>query len=107
MAPLYYRDALGAFLVYDVSDKQSFNNLDYWIKELDDYIKDDKMKIAIAGNKCDLPKNEKKISTQKLKNYAEQFTNCYGETSAKTGDGVYDLFYKLCEEIERTILKNK
>ncbi len=63
MAPLYYRDALGALLVYDISDKQSFNALDYWTKELDNHIKEEKMKIAIAGNKCDLTPSEKKISS--------------------------------------------
>jgi len=55
MAPLYYRDAVGAFLVYDCSDKRTFKSLDYWIKELSEYVDKDKMCIAIAGNKCDLP----------------------------------------------------
>jgi len=57
MAPLYYRDAFGALLVYDVSDKHSFESLNYWIKELDEYLKDEKMCIAIAGNKSDLPED--------------------------------------------------
>jgi len=52
------------------------------------FIREDKMKIAIAGNKCDLSASEKKVSLLKLKQFAEPVTNCYGECSAKTGENV-------------------
>ena len=96
MAPLYYRDAVGALLVYDVTDKQSFNSLDYWIKELDDFIKDEKMKVAIMGNKSDMPPDQKKVPEQTLKQFAENIISspidCYGECSAKNGEGVSRIF---------------
>ena len=50
------------------------------------------MKVAIAGNKCDIPEQDRKVSFQKLKEYAEEYTNCYAEVSAKNGEGVKDLF---------------
>jgi len=61
MAPLYYRGAVGALLVYDVTNKLSFKSLEYWIKELGDFVKDEKMVIAIAGNKCDITETQKMV----------------------------------------------
>ena len=55
MANLYYREAKAAILVYDVSDLSTFNGVDYWIKELEEAVEKDKMILALAGNKCDLP----------------------------------------------------
>lgn len=43
--PLYYRDAQVALLVYDVTDMSSFNDLNYWIDELDSKVKTDGMII--------------------------------------------------------------
>ena len=70
MAKLYYREAKAAILVYDISDLSTFNNVDHWIKELEELIEKDKMIIALAGNKCDLPPNERQISLEKARNYA-------------------------------------
>ena len=71
MAPLYYRDALGALLVYEVSDKLSFKSLDYWTKELDEYIQDERMIIAIAGNKCDIDADQKKVKLKEAKDFSD------------------------------------
>jgi len=55
MAPLYYRDAQAALLVYDISDTRTFSSLDYWVRELDEKVRDENMVLFMAGNKADLP----------------------------------------------------
>lgn len=54
MAPLYYRDANAAVLVYDVQDPKSLDSLNYWLKELNDKVKSEGMVLCCAGNKCDV-----------------------------------------------------
>ena len=56
LGPIYYRDADGALLVYDVTDIDSFNKVRKWVKELKKILGKD-IVISIAGNKCDLDKN--------------------------------------------------
>ncbi len=53
MAPLYYRDANAAVLVYDVQEAKSFESLNFWLKELDEKVKQEGLVLACAGNKCD------------------------------------------------------
>ena len=97
MTPLYYRDANAAILVYDVTDVNSFRSLDYWIRELDEKVKQDKMVVALAGNKCDI--TEKAVTTQQAKTFAETHNLLSFEVSAKTGEGLNELFKQLGEDI--------
>ncbi|XP_026806513.1 ras-related protein RIC1-like isoform X2 [Rhopalosiphum maidis] len=62
---LYYREVMGLFIVYDVTDLNSLHNLDTWIKNIDDFAPSNVVKILI-GNKCDLESN-RKISTEEGK----------------------------------------
>ena len=62
MAPLYYRDANAAVLVYDVQDSKSLESLNYWLKELDEKVKSDGMVLCCAGNKCDIDGPLRKVS---------------------------------------------
>ena len=49
-------------LVYDVTDMNSFNDLNYWIEELESKVKTDGMILAIVGNKNDVPIEEKRVT---------------------------------------------
>ena len=55
LGPIYYRDANGAVLVYDITDADSFTKVKTWIKELRKMLGTD-ISLAIAGNKIDLEK---------------------------------------------------
>ena len=55
LGPIYYRDANGAVLVYDITDADSFAKVKTWIKELRKMLGND-ISLAIAGNKIDLEK---------------------------------------------------
>jgi len=52
LAPMYYRDALGAIIVYDITFKESFDKVNKWISELRQFA-DSKIVVCIAGNKSD------------------------------------------------------
>lgn len=58
LAPIYYRDAAGALLVYDITDGESFNRVKSWIRELRTTVGNDII-IVIAGNKIDLERERK------------------------------------------------
>lgn len=105
MAPLYYRDANAAVLVYDVSNKQSFDSIKYWLNELDSKVKQDGLVLALAGNKCDLPETKRQVVTMNAKSFAESNKMIFAETSAKTGEGVNSLFQMLSEEIAKKLSK--
>eukprot|EP01017_Pseudomicrothorax_dubius_P020588 TRINITY_DN2240_c0_g1_i2.p1 TRINITY_DN2240_c0_g1~~TRINITY_DN2240_c0_g1_i2.p1 ORF type:complete len:195 (+),score=33.74 TRINITY_DN2240_c0_g1_i2:113-697(+) len=99
MAPLYYRDASVAILVYDVLDAKSFKSLEYWIKELDNKVKQDKLILALAGNKCDVP--EKAVTTEQGKRFAETHNMIFAELSAKTGENIPEFFQQIAEALKK------
>jgi small GTP-binding protein domain len=97
MAPLYYRDSQAALLVYDVTDPRSLQSLDYWIGELDEKVRDDNMIVIIAGNKCDLP--NRKVSSEEARKFAASHSVESFEVSAKTGDGLIELFRYISDQL--------
>ena len=100
MASLYYKDAVAAILVYDISNKESYDSLNFWIKELNQNVENDNFIISVAGNKSDLPLEEKKILYNQAKSYMkDNGISIFYETSAKSGNGVKDLFTNLAQEV--------
>lgn len=65
LGPIYYRDADGALLVYDITDAESFNKVKKWVKELRKIVGND-IAISIAGNKIDLEKNRAVLESEAL-----------------------------------------
>ena len=90
MTNLYYRDAQVAILTYDVTNDQSIESLNFWIKELSDKVNNDNMLLFLAGNKCDM--ENKVVPYSRAKEFAQENNMFFFETSAKTGAGVKDLF---------------
>jgi small GTP-binding protein len=88
LAPMYYRGADVAVLVYAVNDRDSFEGLSNW---LDDLGRDSKPMPAliIAGNKIDL---ERMIGVETGESFAEQEHAAYVECCGKNGDGISNLF---------------
>jgi small GTP-binding protein len=54
LAPLFFRKAVGAFLVYDCTKESSFKNVESWYQEVANNV-DSKVIVMLIGNKCDLP----------------------------------------------------
>ena len=91
---MYYRDAKGALLVYDVNNPVSFDNLGKWIEELDENL--GRVPTLLIGNKTDL---ERLVPLEKALEFAKNHGFLYAECSAKTGDKVENVFRKLAVEI--------
>ena len=106
MTNLYYRDAQVAILTYDITNDQSLESLNYWLKELNDKVETDNMVLCLAGNKNDVDASERKVPTSKGKAFAEEHNMIFYETSAKTGAGVKELFQAIAVK-EYDLLKDK
>ena len=99
MTNLYYRDAQVAILTYDITNESSFSSIEFWIQELKYKVENENMILCLVGNKCDVNSNERKITTQKGKNFSQDNNMIFFETSAKTGEGVKDLFVTIANKV--------
>ncbi|OIT06700.1 ras-related protein RABA2a [Nicotiana tabacum] len=99
----YYRGALGALLVYDVTKPMSFENVSRWLKELRDHA-DSNIVIMLIGNKTDL-KHLRAVPTEDAQGYAEREGLSFIETSALEATNVEKAFQMNLSEIYRIISK--
>ncbi|GER25332.1 RAB GTPase 11C [Striga asiatica] len=99
----YYRGALGALLVYDVTKKTTFENVNRWLRELRDHA-DSNIVIMLIGNKTDL-KHLRAVDTEDAQGFAEKEGLSFLETSALEATNVEQAFQTLLSEIYRVISK--
>ena len=97
LAPMYYRDAKAAIVVFDVTDANSFSKAKQWINELKT-ARGDNIIIVLVGNKADL-QFIRVVQTAEAKQYANSCHFSYFETSAKTGVNVEQLFLTVAEQL--------
>jgi len=97
----YYRGAVGALLVYDISKKITFENIERWLRELRDNA-DPNIVIMLVGNKCDL-KHLRTVSTDEGSSFAEKNNLSFIETSALDATNVEDAFSQILTEIYRLV----
>ncbi|KAL3657875.1 hypothetical protein V7S43_017253 [Phytophthora oleae] len=106
LGPIYYRDADGALLVYDITDAESFRKVRTWVRELRRIVGED-ISICIAGNKSDLHRN-RKVPEDEAKRYAESVGAAHFDTSAKLNRGLEEVFVELTRRmLSRTGGKKK
>eukprot|EP00450_Noctiluca_scintillans_P032170 CAMPEP_0194552172 /NCGR_PEP_ID=MMETSP0253-20130528/96588_1 /TAXON_ID=2966 /ORGANISM="Noctiluca scintillans" /LENGTH=235 /DNA_ID=CAMNT_0039399637 /DNA_START=62 /DNA_END=770 /DNA_ORIENTATION=- len=127
----YYRGAHGIIIVYDVTDKESFNNVKNWVGEIDKYAADGVNKLLV-GNKCDLASkkvvstdeakeladslsqqasrweqvdlaSKKVVSTDEAKELADSLNLRLLETSAKNAHNVEEAFNTMAGEIKKRV----
>ena len=89
----YYRGAVGALLVYDISKHETFENTQNWLKELRQHA-DANIVIMLIGNKCDL-EPERQVSKEEGLAYANKNRLAFEETSAKTSHQVDTSFKRI------------
>ena len=82
----YYRGAVGALLVYDISKHQTYENVTRWLKELRDHA-DTNIVIMLVGNKSDL-RHLRAVPTEEAKEFASQNGLSFIETSALDASNV-------------------
>lgn len=96
LAPMYYRGAAAAVIVYDVTSKESFDGAKSWVNEL----QPTGSLIALAGNKADLEVN-RVVDAETAQAYANEMGILFMETSAKTGQNVTEIFQEVAKKLPK------
>ena len=104
MTHMYYKEAVGAIFVFDLTNHKSFDVMKYWMEDLEAHEDSKRIVLALSGNKCDIPTESKQL-IQKAKEYANTNNMFFKITSAATGEGVQELFKELIEAIANKKLK--
>ena len=90
LIPSYIRGASIIFLVYDLNHHESFDSIINWLGFVNQYTNKDQVKLILIGNKKDL---ERKVTYNEGETLAKKEGMLFFETSAKTGEGVVNMFY--------------
>ncbi|CAG8589316.1 13474_t:CDS:2 [Ambispora gerdemannii] len=101
MAPMYYRGANAAILVYDITSEQSFLDMNSWIEELRKNMTEDLI-IHVVGNKVDLAPSQRVIPLKRTQDYVARVLgdNCgVHEVSAKDDKGIEELFLQITRHL--------
>ena len=93
----FYRGGHGILMVYDMTSRESFDNLKYWMKEIIQYSTNDPV-IILISNKSDL-KEKRTVSSLEGLSYAREQGAMYIEVSAKSNQGVKQAFDELLQKI--------
>merc|ERR1712205_151442 len=99
LAPMYYRGAAAAIVVYDITNKDTFNRAKQWVKELQRQ-GNANIVIALAGNKVDLAQ-KRKVEPEEAEEYAKENGIFFLETSAKTNTNVSEIFVEIARKLPR------
>lgn len=99
----YYRGAVGALLVYDVTRHATFENVDRWLKELKNHT-DSNIVVMLVGNKSDL-RHLVAVPTEDGKSYAERESLYFIETSALEAVNVEKAFAEVLTQIYHIVSK--
>lgn len=89
LRPMYYRGSSGGVLVFDVTRRRTFIVLDEWLDELIKAV-GKKIPLVLVANKTDLP--DRVVEPQEGREFADKHDMPYLESSAKTGEGILDIF---------------
>uniref|UniRef100_A0ABI0NQZ3 RAB5A, member RAS onco family n=1 Tax=Bos taurus TaxID=9913 RepID=A0ABI0NQZ3_BOVIN len=98
LAPMYYRGAQAAIVVYDITNEESFARAKNWVKELQRQASPN-IVIALSGNKADLA-NKRAVDFQEAQSYADDNSLLFMETSAKTSMNVNEIFMAIAQLVK-------
>ncbi|KAJ8352883.1 hypothetical protein SKAU_G00243590 [Synaphobranchus kaupii] len=104
LAPMYYRGAQAAIVVFDITKPETFERAKAWVKELQRQASPN-IVIALAGNKADLAE-KRMVEYEEAQTYAEDTGLLFMETSAKTAMNVNELFLAIAKKMPKTDTQN-
>lgn len=93
----YYKGADGIVLVFDLTDRNSFEKVREWMRQIQTYTQKDSIGIVLLGNKCDA--ENKAVSLQEAQDIANEFNMKFFETSAMNNINIEESFRELSMEI--------
>ena len=96
LVPMYYKNASAALIVYDLTEKKTFDNAMIWFEEITKNT--EKCLIALVGNKYDL---ENQIDKKEIEEYVNKNNILHIEVSAKNGLNIENLFTKIVKKIKK------
>jgi len=99
LAPMYYRGAKAAIVVFDITSHQSFERAKAWVTELHQSGTTG-MVIALAGNKADLS-SQREVSEEEAQAYATESGLLFMETSAKSNHNITELFANVAKKLPK------
>ena len=94
--PMYFRGARGGLIVFDVTNRKSFENVSHWLEEVNNHCEN--IPLLLVGNKIDL-EDQREVSSEEGKVLAKKLGLPFFETSAKTGELVTKCFTLLAKEM--------
>lgn len=101
----YYRGAVGALIVYDISKPSSYENCNHWLTELRENA-DDNVAVGLIGNKSDLD-HLRAVPTDEARNFAQENQLLFTETSALKSENVELAFRELITAIYQMVSKHQ
>lgn len=93
----YYKGADGIVLVFDLTDRNSFEKVREWMKQIQSYTQKESIAIVLLGNKCDA--ENKAVSLKEASDIAGEFNLKFFETSAMNNINIEESFKQLSMEI--------
>ena len=93
----YYKGAHGIIVVYDITDRESFNNVSNWLNEVKKHAGSQVVKLLV-GNKCDL-EDERVVSSKEGQEFADSIGVGFLETSAKQRVNIDESFMTLTKQV--------
>ena len=103
LAPIFFRGSNGAIIIFDVTNRETFNRAKKWFNELKQYTEG--IPYILVGNKIDLP--NRAISNEEATKLAREYDCKYFEVSALLGTNVNEIFYALTDIIHQHRKKEK
>ena len=100
----YYRGAHGIIVVFDVTEKETFKNVETWLKEIQQYASEG-VSILLVGNKCDLA-HRRVVEESVAREFAKEHNIDYIETSAKNATNVSEAFINIAKQVKDRIDAN-
>jgi small GTP-binding protein len=98
----YYRGVAGTVIVFDISNRKSYDAINYWYNQIEEHSDNDNMSILLIGNKSDISSN-RVVSYEEASLLAKTLNMIYYETSAKNNENIYESFHSLIKDIYNKI----